>query len=110
MKNKVHLMIDTTGMGLHKRGYRPVANEAPIKETLAAAMCEMCIRDRAYTPLARNGGESVATYCIFQPHRSKVKFRHINRSMRSQPTAQALFYGIIYTYCLCHSVFGINFS
>ncbi|EKC46616.1 hypothetical protein LEA_19763, partial [human gut metagenome] len=34
MKNKVHLMIDTTGMGLHKRGYRPVANEAPIKETL----------------------------------------------------------------------------
>ena len=32
MKNKVHLMIDTTGMGLHKRGYRPVANEAHIKE------------------------------------------------------------------------------
>ena len=41
MKNKVHLMIDTTGMGLHKRGYRPVANEAPIKETLAAAMCAL---------------------------------------------------------------------
>lgn len=34
-------MIDTTGMGLHKRGYRPVANEAPIKETLAAAMCAL---------------------------------------------------------------------
>ena len=28
-------------MGLHKRGYRPEANDAPIKETLAAAMCSL---------------------------------------------------------------------
>lgn len=41
IKNKVHLMIDTTGNGLHKRGYRPVANDAPLKETLAAAMCSL---------------------------------------------------------------------
>ena len=34
-------MIDTTGAGLHKRGYRPVANDAPLKETLAAAMCSL---------------------------------------------------------------------
>ena len=39
MKNRVSLMIDTSGRGLHKRGYRPQANEAPIKETLAAALC-----------------------------------------------------------------------
>ena len=41
MKDTVTLFIDTTGAGLHKRGYRPVANSAPIKETLAAAMAEL---------------------------------------------------------------------
>lgn len=35
------LVIDTTGPGLHKRGYRPDAVAAPIKETLAAAMIEL---------------------------------------------------------------------
>ena len=40
MKDTVTLMIDTSGRGLHKRGYRAVSNEAPIKETLAAAMCD----------------------------------------------------------------------
>ena len=39
MKNRASLMIDTSGAGLHKRGYRPVANAAPIKETLAASLC-----------------------------------------------------------------------
>ncbi len=39
LKNQVTLMIDTSGIGLHKRGYRPAANAAPIKETLAAALC-----------------------------------------------------------------------
>jgi putative N6-adenine-specific DNA methylase len=38
MKNKVSVMIDTSGDGLHKRGYRKNANDAPLKETLAAAM------------------------------------------------------------------------
>lgn len=32
------LTIDTSGAGLHKRGYRDRAGDAPIKETLAAAM------------------------------------------------------------------------
>ena len=41
MKNKVHLMIDTTGMGLHKRGYRQIANLAPLHETMAAAMVNL---------------------------------------------------------------------
>ncbi|MBR3341849.1 MAG: class I SAM-dependent RNA methyltransferase [Clostridiales bacterium] len=31
-------MIDTTGAGLHKRGYRPLTHEAPIRETLASGM------------------------------------------------------------------------
>ena len=38
MKDQVSLCIDTSGEGLHKRGYRPAHNAAPLKETIAAAM------------------------------------------------------------------------
>lgn len=38
LKNTVSVMIDTSGSGLHKRGYRANSAEAPIRETLAAAM------------------------------------------------------------------------
>ncbi len=38
MKDRVSLCIDTSGDGLHKRGYRPAHNAAPLKETMAAAM------------------------------------------------------------------------
>jgi len=37
-KDTAHLMIDTSGTPLHKRGYRPAANAAPIRETLAMSM------------------------------------------------------------------------
>lgn len=40
-KDRVSIMLDASGIGLHKRGYRANANEAPIKETLAAAMAEL---------------------------------------------------------------------
>lgn len=40
-KNRVSIMLDTTGAALNKRGYRALSNDAPIKETLAAAMCEL---------------------------------------------------------------------
>ncbi len=40
MKDTVTVMIDTSGEGLHKRGYRRNSNDAPLKETLAAAMCD----------------------------------------------------------------------
>lgn len=39
LKNKVSILLDTSGLGLHKRGYRLDSNMAPIKETLAAALC-----------------------------------------------------------------------
>ncbi|ALS20967.1 MULTISPECIES: THUMP domain-containing class I SAM-dependent RNA methyltransferase [Paenibacillus] len=32
------LTLDTTGPGLHKRGYRKLVTEAPLKETMAAAL------------------------------------------------------------------------
>ncbi|WP_130870419.1 THUMP domain-containing class I SAM-dependent RNA methyltransferase [Intestinimonas massiliensis (ex Afouda et al. 2020)] len=38
MRDEVTLMLDTTGPGLHKRGYRAVGVAAPLRETLAAAM------------------------------------------------------------------------
>ncbi len=41
MKDNVTFMLDTSGQGLHKRGYRANSNAAPIKETLAAAMCDL---------------------------------------------------------------------
>lgn len=41
MKDKVSVMLDTTGPGLHKRGYRKNATEAPLKETLAAMMVKL---------------------------------------------------------------------
>lgn len=40
-KNNVTMMIDTSGEGLHKRGYRRNSNAAPLKETLAASMCDL---------------------------------------------------------------------
>lgn len=41
MNNVATLYLDTSGAGLHKRGYRANANEAPLRETLAAAMVNL---------------------------------------------------------------------
>ncbi len=41
MSDRVTLYLDTTGPGLHKRGYRAVGNDAPLRETLAAAMVQL---------------------------------------------------------------------
>ena len=41
MKDNVSVCIDTSGEGLHKRGYRPAHNAAPLKETMAAAMVKL---------------------------------------------------------------------
>lgn len=49
LKNHVTIYIDSSGAGLHKRGYRRNSNAAPIKETLAAGIVD----------LARVRGESV---------------------------------------------------
>ncbi|MFD6442711.1 class I SAM-dependent RNA methyltransferase [Peribacillus sp. NPDC060186] len=38
LKDVVTLTMDTSGAGLHKRGYRTGQGEAPLKETLAAAL------------------------------------------------------------------------
>ena len=58
LKDVATLTIDTTGAGLHKRGYRTLSNKAPIKETLAAALIELSFwnPDRALIdPLCGSG-------------------------------------------------------
>jgi 23S rRNA (guanine2069-N7)-methyltransferase / 23S rRNA (guanine2445-N2)-methyltransferase len=39
--NRAHLLLDTTGTGLHKRGYRDLVGMAPLRETLAAALVQL---------------------------------------------------------------------
>lgn len=41
MKDKVSVCLNTSGTGLHKRGYRATSLAAPVKETLAAAMADL---------------------------------------------------------------------
>lgn len=41
LKDEATLTIDTSGAGLHKRGYRQAQGEAPLKETLAAALVKI---------------------------------------------------------------------
>ena len=41
LKDVVTIYLDTSGAGLHKRGYRRNSNAAPIKETLAAGSVDL---------------------------------------------------------------------
>lgn len=41
MKDQVSVMLDTSGVGLHKRGYRKKSTVAPIRETLAAVLAKL---------------------------------------------------------------------
>jgi putative N6-adenine-specific DNA methylase len=50
LKDQVLVLLDTSGDGLHKRGYREKGNEAPLKETLAAALVQIS-RWKPFIPL-----------------------------------------------------------
>ena len=41
LRDRCSILLDTSGAGLHKRGYRAHSTMAPIKETLAAAMADL---------------------------------------------------------------------
>ena len=49
-ENEATLTIDTTGDGIHKRGYRELTGPAPLRETLAAALIQLSfwIPDRPF--------------------------------------------------------------
>ncbi|MCI7725741.1 MAG: class I SAM-dependent RNA methyltransferase [Clostridiales bacterium] len=58
MNDRVQLFLDTSGPGLHKRGYRAVGNDAPLRETLAAAMVTLTRyrgRDFVWDPFCGSG-------------------------------------------------------
>ncbi len=80
------LMIDTSGMGLHKRGYRAIAGAAPMRETLAAAMVKLSrMRDNVIIcdPLCGSGTiaiEAATMACNIAPG--------INRSFAAEAFGQ----------------------
>ncbi|MBC7543534.1 MAG: class I SAM-dependent RNA methyltransferase, partial [Candidatus Sericytochromatia bacterium] len=41
LQDRCLLVLDTSGIGLHKRGYRTLAGAAPLKETLAAGLVQL---------------------------------------------------------------------
>lgn len=58
MRDQVEIFLDTSGAGLHKRGYRANANAAPLRETLAAAMVKVARwrgRDTLIDPFCGSG-------------------------------------------------------
>lgn len=46
LKDRATLTLDTSGAGLHKRGYRTLAGPAPLKETLAAGLVQLSFWNR----------------------------------------------------------------
>lgn len=49
LKDTVTVYLDTSGIGLHKRGYRKNSNLAPIKETLAAGIIDLArVRENSF--------------------------------------------------------------
>ncbi len=58
MNDRVTLYLDTSGPGLHKRGSRAIGNDAPLRETLAAAMVILTRyrgRDFVWDPFCGSG-------------------------------------------------------
>lgn len=69
LRDKAALMIDTSGAGLYKRGYRTGTNDAPIRETLAAALA-LIARPRHdllfWDPLCGSGTLAIEAAMILQ--------------------------------------------
>ena len=82
MKDRVSLCIDTSGDGLHKRGYRPAHNAAPLKETMAAAMVKFSRyrgRDDFCDPFCGSGTIPIEAALI-----AKNRAPGLNRSFTAQ--------------------------
>lgn len=67
IKNDVAtLTLDTSGEGLHKRGYRTLAYSAPLKETLAATLIDLTVynKDKQFADLFCGSGTLPIEACI----------------------------------------------
>lgn len=79
-KNKATISIDTSGGSLHRRGYRTESTEAPMQETLAAAIIKLSEWDGErplIDPMCGSGtllGEALLHYCRIPPAFQRQRF------------------------------------
>lgn len=78
VKNQAEITLDTTGPGLHKRGYRVESGRAPLRENLARALVELSFYDknRPFIDLFCGSG----TLCIEAAHFARNIAPGINRT------------------------------
>ena len=82
LNDQVTLSLDTSGPGLHKRGYRAVGNDAPLHETMAAGMVILTkYRGREYVwdPFCGSGTIPIEAALI-----AKNRAPGLNRSFAAQ--------------------------
>ena len=82
LNDQVTLSLDTSGQGLHKRGYRAIGNDAPLHETLAAGMIQLTrYRGREYfwDPFCGSGTIPIEAALI-----AKNRAPGLNRSFAAQ--------------------------
>ncbi len=82
LNDQVTLSLDTSGNGLHKRGYRAIGNDAPLHETLAAGMVELARfrgKEFFWDPFCGSG-----TICIEAALIAKNRAPGLNRSFAAQ--------------------------
>ena len=94
MKDRVSLCIDSSGAGLHKRGYRPAHNAAPLKETMAASMIKLSRyrgRDDFCDPFCGSGTIPIEAALIaknrapgLNRHFSAMDWRFVDRKLWSE--------------------------
>ena len=82
LNDNVTLSLDTSGPGLHKRGYRAVGNDAPLHETLAAGMIQLTRfrgREFFWDPFCGSGTIPIEAALI-----AKNRAPGLNRSFAAQ--------------------------
>jgi putative N6-adenine-specific DNA methylase len=83
-KDKAIISLDTSGESLHKRGYRLLAGEAPMQETLAAAIIRLSKWDGEsplWDPMCGSGTilcEALMHYCRIPAQKLRKKFGFFN--------------------------------
>ena len=83
-KDMAVISLDTSGESLHKRGYRLLAGEAPMQETLAAALIRISKWDgqnTLYDPMCGSGTilcEALMHYCRVPSQKLRNKFGFFN--------------------------------
>jgi putative N6-adenine-specific DNA methylase len=83
-KDTATISLDTSGESLHKRGYRLLAGEAPMQETLAAAIIRISKWDGQnilYDPMCGSGTilcEALMHYCRIPAQTLRKKFGFYN--------------------------------